>query len=93
MGNGRTDYIVSNKKFKGYAKGENKDGKFSLYPIFDDSEITDESKIEILEVDKETCLYYRDLFVHKLGTTKAECYYLMLIDGKLAYMKFLSLLM
>lgn len=84
MGGGRTDYIISNKTFKGYAKCENRQGKnVSLYPIFDDStEITENSRIEILEVDKETCLYYRDLFVHKLGTTKAECYYLMMIDGK-----------
>lgn len=83
MGGGRTDYIISNKSFEGYAKPENKsNSRIALYPIFNDDEITEDSKIEILEVDKETCLYYRDLFVHKLGTTKAECYYLMLIDGK-----------
>jgi len=28
-------------------------------------------------------MYYRDLFAHKLGNTKAEHYYLMLIDGKI----------
>lgn len=82
MGGGRTDYIISNKQFEGYAKSENKKASISIYPIYNDEEITPESKIDILEVDKETCLYYRDLFVHKLGTTKAECYYLMLIDGK-----------
>jgi len=82
MGKGRTDYIISNKALTPYATTENKDAKIAVYPIYDDSEITADSKVEILEVDKETCLYYRDLFVHKLGTTKAECYYLMLIDGK-----------
>ena len=83
MGGGRTDYILSNKKFDGYAKSENKEAKkIAVYPIFNDDEITEDSKIQMLEVDKDTCLYYRDLFVHKLGTTKAECYYLMLIDGK-----------
>lgn len=83
MGGGRTDYILSNKDFAGYAKSENKEKKkVALYPIFNDDEITENSKVQILEVDKDTCLYYRDLFVHKLGTTKAECYYLMLIDGK-----------
>ena len=82
MGKGRTDYIISNKKFSGYARSENKEAKIALYPVYDDQEITENSEIQILEVNKETCLYYRDLFVHKLGTTKAECYYLMLIDGR-----------
>ena len=82
MGGGRTDYIISNKQFVGYAKSENKANKIAIYPIYNEEEITPDSKVEMLEVDKETCLYYRDLFVHKLGTTKAECYYLMLIDGR-----------
>ncbi|GAA3172137.1 hypothetical protein [Nonomuraea salmonea] len=33
-------------------------------------------------VDKDTCLHYRDLFVHRLGQTKAERYCLMLVDGR-----------
>lgn len=82
MGGGRTDYIVSNKQLSSWSKTENKKVKTAIYPIFNDDEITPDSKITILEVDKDTCLYYRDLFVHKLGTTKAEAYYLMLIDGK-----------
>lgn len=82
MGKGRTDYIISNKSFNGYARSENKETKVALYPVYNDEEITENSEIQILEVNKETCLYYRDLFVHKLGTTKAECYYLMLIDGR-----------
>ena len=82
MGGGRTDYILSNQPLKGWAKTENKDKKIAIYPIFNDEDITPDSQVQILEVDKDTCLYYRDLFVHKLGTTKAEAYYLMLIDGK-----------
>lgn len=71
------------KNFTGYAKSENKDSeRVSLYPIFNDDEITEDSKVQILEVDKDTCLYYRDLFVHKLGVAKAERYYLMMIDNK-----------
>lgn len=52
------------------------------YQIYDDSEITPDTKIEFIQVDETTALYYRDLFVHKLGTTTAEAFYLMLIDGK-----------
>lgn len=82
MGGGRTDYIISNRAFIGYAKTENKKNKVELFPIYNDEEITPDSRINMIEVDKDTCLYYRDLFVHKLGVAKAERYYLMLIDGK-----------
>jgi aspartyl-tRNA synthetase len=53
-----------------------------IFPIYSDEDITEDTEIEFVQVDKETALYYRDLFVHKLGTTLAEGYFLMLIDGK-----------
>lgn len=79
----RTDYVVSNRKTKlVYAVSKTKPKPHKLYPIYDDSEITQDTKIEFIQVDQATALYYRDLFVHKLGTTTAESFYLMLIDGK-----------
>ena len=49
--------------------------------IPDDHEITPDSKIAFHEVDRSTALYYRDLFAHKLGVTRAERYFLVSIDG------------
>lgn len=79
----RTDYVVSNRHVKRvYAVSNYKYKPHKLYPIYDDSEITEDSKIEFVQVDEATALYYRDLFVHKLGGTTAESFWLMLIDGK-----------
>lgn len=46
-----------------------------------DHEITAESKVTFYDAKKEEGLYYRDLFGHKLGSTRAEKYFLILIDG------------
>ena len=46
-----------------------------------DHEIKPDSVIYFKQVDADTALYYRDLFAHKLGNTKAESYYLMFVDG------------
>lgn len=56
------------------------------YPtkIFTDEDtITENSEISFVGVPEEVAMYYRDLFAHKLGNTKAEHYYLMLVDGKI----------
>lgn len=53
--------------------------KHKICPI--DMKITEKTVITFKKVDMETCLYYRELWAHKLGTTKAESYYLMLLDG------------
>lgn len=78
----RTDYVVSNQMGNDTYAVTTPRKPPKRFPIYNDEDITEETKIEFVEVDKETALYYRDLFVHKLGTTKAEAYYLMLIDGK-----------
>lgn len=79
----RTDYVVCNQRVdKAYAVQSTKVKPIKKYQIYDDSEITPDTKIEFIQVDETTALYYRDLFVHKLGTTTAEAFYLMLIDGK-----------
>jgi hypothetical protein len=57
--------------------------KASKIPIMnEDDEIRPDSKITFVRTTKEVGLYYRDLFAHRLGNTKAEIYLLMLIDGK-----------
>ena len=49
--------------------------------ISKDYKITKQTKIDVLKVSEEVALYYRDLWAHKMGTTKAEQYYLFLLDG------------
>ena len=79
----RTDYVVANHPTnQSYAVQNTKVKPVKIYQIYHDEEITPETKIEFVQVDETTALYYRDLFVHKLGTTTAEAFYLMLIDGK-----------
>ena len=52
------------------------------YPLIPpDYEITDKSIIQFTITNKNSALYYRDLFAHKLGVTRAEVYYLGLVDG------------
>ena len=46
-----------------------------------DYEITEKSKVTFRVVNEKVALYYRDLFAHRLGNTKAELYVLMFIDG------------
>jgi len=53
------------------------------FEIYDDQEITEDTKLTFVEIDKETALYYRDLFIHRLGVTVSEMYLAMLLDGRL----------
>lgn len=79
----RTDYLVMNKKpNKSFASVKIDSKRPMKYEIYNDEEITEDSKIEFVQVDEDTCMYYRDLFVHKLGTTTAESFWLMLIDNR-----------
>lgn len=52
----------------------------SKHKIFD-GEITPESEIRFVQCTAETAIYYRDLWAHKMGSTSAEMYYLITIDG------------
>lgn len=70
-------YAVMFKKQKGF-----KDVRpFEMYPK--DRELTKEDIITIVPVDKDTALYYRDLFAHRLGATVAEVYFAVLVNEKL----------
>lgn len=53
------------------------------YPILDETlELNEKTPVHIKKVDYPTAMYYRDLFAHKLGSTKAEIYILILLDKK-----------
>ena len=55
-----------------------------LPPIYDDHEITAETQIGFVLTDKDTALYFYDLFVKDLGMVDAEVFYLFCIDGQVA---------
>jgi hypothetical protein len=59
------------------------DAKPQLFPVYDDAEIRPDSTVDVVNVDPQTALYYRDLFVHRLGAkVTARMYFLILIDGQ-----------
>lgn len=78
----RVDYIVSNRPAQVAVFGNFGKTARAPYPIYNDEEITPASVIDFVQVDRDTALYYRDLFVHKLGVTGAEHFFLMTIDGR-----------
>jgi len=49
----------------------------------DDDVITENSTVQFVVVEEDIALYYRDLLAHRLGNSRAENYYLVLIDGKI----------
>lgn len=55
-----------------------------LPPVYDDHEITAETEIGFVKVDRDTALYFYDLFVKDLGMVDAEVFYLFCIDGQVA---------
>ena len=55
------------------------------YEVLPDGyEITEKSIADLRRTDEETALYYRDLFIHRLGATMARWYYLLIVDGYVA---------
>lgn len=85
-GKGRTDYIVANHdtdEHRARSRSRAAGGTLRRFPIYDENEITAESVVQFVQVTRATALYYRDLFVHRLGSTEAERYAVMLIDGRI----------
>lgn len=81
----RTDYLIANiPGVSPWAAHKSSKQPVKHIPIYDDEEITPETKISFERVNIETCSYYRDLFVHKLGITKAQDHLLMFIDGRVS---------
>lgn len=81
---GRVDYVVANRDPDGarLTIPPRADRSPRRWPVYNEQEITPESVIEFVKVDKDTALHYRDLFVHRLGQSTAQWYGLMLIDGR-----------
>jgi hypothetical protein len=79
----RIDHVVANRTpAMTVAVLPKMNEEIEKFPIYNDEEITESTKLEFRWVNRETALYYRDLFVHKLGITDAECFALMLVDGR-----------
>lgn len=53
-------------------------------PLFSEAdEMTADSVVKFHSIKAENALFYRDLLVHNLGVTSADCYYALTVDGKL----------
>jgi hypothetical protein len=78
----RALWIIANRSME--ARAENQTGfpDTRKLPIYDDHEITPASKFHVIMVGLPTALYYRDLFVHRLGATTADRGFLLLVDGQ-----------
>jgi hypothetical protein len=84
-GRGRIDYILCNRPGEAPFRVVNRRPTMVSDPYLerlpDDYEIGLDSKIAFAEVTKNAALYYRDLFAHKLGVTRAEHYFVAALDG------------
>lgn len=79
----RIDYIYSNNPLDfTYVRAKIPEGAIRHLEVYNDQEITERSVLSVIEVNSFTGLYYRDLFVHRLGTVSAKAYFLLLVDGR-----------
>jgi len=78
----RALWIIANRSMDPRAENTTGYGEIRKLPIYDDHEITPASKFQVTMVGLPTALYYRDLFVHRLGATTADRGFLLLVDGQ-----------
>jgi len=78
----RALWIIANRSVDCHADNRTGFGDIRKLPVYDDHEITPASKFHVIMVGLPTALYYRDLFVHRLGATTADRGFLLLIDGQ-----------
>jgi hypothetical protein len=78
----RALWIIANRSVDCHADNRTDFGDIRKLPIYDDHEITPASKFHVIMVGLPTALYYRDLFVHRLGATTADRGFLLLLDGQ-----------
>jgi hypothetical protein len=78
----RALWIIANRSMDARAENKTGYGEIRKLPIYDDHEITPASKFHVIMVGLPTALYYRDLFVHRLGATTADRGFLLLVDGQ-----------
>lgn len=81
---GKPDYVIATKDPGGrLAKTRRRPGAPGTWPLYADQEITPDSQVGVISVDRDTALHYRDLIVHRLaGTTTSERFYLFTVDGR-----------
>lgn len=81
---GRLSYYVCNKDLESTITRTITKPPDRIFPIHtDDDPITKSSHITIMKVRDNEAKYYRDLFIHRLGTTDAELHFGLFVDGKL----------
>ena len=78
----RALWIIANRAMQAHAENKTAFGDVRKFPIYDDHAITPASKFHVIMVGLPTALYYRDLFVHRLGATTADRGFLLLVDGQ-----------
>jgi hypothetical protein len=82
---GRIDYVVANRPLSmaRVRTTHRTAGEVQHFEIYDDQEIIPgQTVLGFVEINRETGLYYRDLFIHRLGMTQAEFYVMMTLDGR-----------
>jgi hypothetical protein len=81
----RIDRVFCNRDLdRLHAPRRIRQSKHRILRLWDDADITPESELAIVPVDADTALYIRDLFVHRIGGSSAQEYWVMTIDGKVA---------
>src|SRR6266571_4713592 len=78
----RALWIIANRSMDARAENTTGFGEIRKLPIYDDHEITPTSRFHVIMVGLPTALYYRDLFVHRLGATTAVRGFILLVDGQ-----------
>jgi hypothetical protein len=78
----RALWIIANRPVDCRADNRTGFGDIRKLPVYDDHEITAASRFQVIMVGLPTALYYRDLFVHRLGATTADRGFLLLVDGQ-----------
>lgn len=79
----RPDYVkkLAHGPSLSLKKQKNTHPTFPVWGMPDDV-IRADSVLRLQITDRDTGLYYRDLFAHALGQTDAECFLLLWLDGK-----------
>jgi hypothetical protein len=78
----RALWIIANRSVGCHADNRTGFGDIRKLPIFDHHEITPASKFHFMMVGLPTALYYRGLFLRRLGATTADRGFLLLADGQ-----------
>jgi len=78
-------FVMLNKDPKGslFSRSNIKEIPKNIPPVFDDHEITKDSKISVVECYKDMAWYFYDMFAKELGAIESVDYYLFCVDGQI----------